>query len=142
MKKISHAQLIDESTNGLNFLSQKLATKEYNGGIIGPAASSLFLTVLLVHGKYKKHPPSENHLLKDYYNKYSSKSDLNDFQLIGCMRHALAHNDFSFELSHLEFKTEKYGTLQIPYPEFTSLTNKIFSIFNNLKFEKSSPTKT
>jgi|GEM_PF-4921593 len=132
MKKITLSQLIDESTNGLNFLSQKLASQEYNGGIIGPAASSLFLTILLIHGEYKKMPPCEKHLLRDYY-KYSSKSGLDDFFIIGCMRHALAHNDFSFELNHLKFNGQKYGTLEIPYHEFTSLTNKMFVLYNNLK---------
>lgn len=132
MKKISHAQLIDESTNGLNFLSQKLTSKEYNGGIIGPAASSLFLTVLLIHGEYKNMPPSEKHLLQDYY-KYSTENNLDDFKLIGCMRVAMAHNDFSFELNYLTFNGGKWGTLQIPYFELTSLTNKLFALFNNLK---------
>lgn len=132
MKKISHAQLIDETTYGLNILSQKIAAKEYNGGIICPAASSLFLTVLLIHAEYKIMTPYEKHLLKDFY-KISSKNDLNDFEVIGCMRHGLAHNDFSFELNYLTFNGGKYGTLQFPYPEVGSLTNKLFDVYNNLK---------
>ncbi len=132
MKKISNAQLIDETTNGLNFLSQKLESKEYSGGIIGPAASSLFLTILLIHVDYKKMPLNENNLLKDFY-KFSTKKTLNDFELIGCMRHALAHSDFSFELDFLTFKSDKFGTLQIPYSNVTSLTNTMFIIFNKLK---------
>lgn len=76
--------------------------------------------------------PPEKRLFKDYY-KYSSKNDLDDFQVIGCMRHTLAHNDFSFKLSHLTFNDQEYGILQIPYPEFTTLTNKLFALYNNLK---------
>ena len=130
--KISNAQLIDETTNGLNFLSQKLESKEYQGGIIGPAASSLFLTILVIHSDYKNVKPAENNLLKDFY-RFSSKTIDNDFELIGCMRHSLAHSDFGFELDYLTFESAKFGTLKIPYAYVTALANTMFSIYNKLK---------
>ena len=126
---VTNAQLIEETVQGLNYLSQKFETKEYKGGLVGPAASSLFLIVLLIREQSKNASLNQN-VLQNYYKYHSGKNNIIDNVIINCMRHALAHDRFTFTLEFVKFETDKYGRLEIPYYEFSSLTNKMLFIYN------------
>ncbi len=127
---IKGTQLINEAIAGLNYLSQKLESKEFNEGIIGPVTSTLFLIILMLHSEYKK-MPSDQMILKDYY-QYCTNDKANDFTMIGIMRHSLAHSEFIFQINSLKFICSKFGNLDLPYSALASLTNKMLLIYNKL----------
>ncbi len=125
-------RILSESPT-INYLLKKTKEGEYQGGLIGPTVGSFFVTAILLHETMKRRTWNTEKLLVDFYDFYipnpNSSKTINDKTLIACVRHALAHNNFSLNIDYLEFWND-YGNFKISIEMVTKFQNTLFRIYN------------
>lgn len=136
MSKISDAQILEETISGLNFLSFATERNNYDGGIIGPALASIFVIAGITQQHLKANGQWENlktNHLKDFQNLWKSESKKfydGDKTILDCIRNSVSHNRYSFQEDSILFKTDRCGSIAIPYEKMAILSNQVVKIFN------------